>query len=327
MRFAFDFLPIGRSFMEITRFKLDVVHAHTPFGLGFLAKFISERQLVPLIYTHHTHYPEYAKIYLKEKVLLPYLVQVYTTWFSNISHAVIAPSLKMKKLLRKYGVKNKVPIYIMPTGVDLNIFKKSEEKRQAMRKKLKISSETKVLLSVSRIGKEKNIEFLLKAFKETLKKKDDVLFLIVGDGPFLEQLKKMAQRLKIDKSIIFTGRIPSQEVAAFYQVADVFLFASLTDTQGIVLLEALSSGLPVVVLKDDAFANIVLDNENGFSVSKESPKVFAQKVIALLEDSALYREFSAKAMETANKFSDKKLAENLVEIYKTQIKEIYTPKK
>ena len=327
MRFAFDFLPIGRSFLEITRFKLDVVHAHTPFGLGFLAKFLSERQLIPLIYTHHTHYPEYAKIYFKEKVLLPYLAQVYTTWFSNISHAVIAPSLKMKKLLRNYGVKRKVPVYIMPTGVDLNIFKKSEKNRQALREKLKISPETKVLLSVSRIGKEKNIEFLLKVFVEILKKKGDVLFLIVGDGPFLEQLKKMAQRLKIEHNIIFTGRVSSQKVAAYYQAADIFLFASLTDTQGIVLLEALASGLPTVVLKDDAFSGVVLDNKNGFSVSPKIPKIFAKKAMTLLEDQELYKEFSTAAVGTASKFSDMNSAKNLLKIYEAQIKRSYNSNK
>ena len=327
MRFAFDFLPVGHSFMEITRFKLDIVHAHTPFGLGFLAKFLSERQLIPLIYTHHTHYPEYTKIYFKEKVLLPYLAQVYTTWFSNISHAVIAPSLKMKRLLKNYGVKSKIPVYVMPTGVDLNVFKRSEKSRQALRKKLKISPETKVLLSVSRIGKEKNIEFLLKAFAEISEKEDNVLFLIVGDGPFLEQLKKIAQRLRIEQNIIFAGRVPSQKVAAFYQAADIFLFASLTDTQGIVLLEALASGLPTVVLKDDAFSGVVLDHKNGFLVSPKTSKIFAKRVTTLLEDQELYKEFSDTAIRTANKFSNKRSAENLIEIYNTQIKKFYNLKK
>ncbi|GAI38976.1 unnamed protein product, partial [marine sediment metagenome] len=87
MRYAFDFLPIGHTFKEISRFKLDIAHAHTPFSLGLLAKYISGRQLIPLIYTHHTHYPEYAKVYLKEKVLLPRLAKVYSAWFSNLSNA------------------------------------------------------------------------------------------------------------------------------------------------------------------------------------------------------------------------------------------------
>ena len=140
------------------------------------------------------------------------------------------------------------------------------------------------------------------------------MFLIVGDGPFLEQLKKMAQRLKIEHNIIFTGRVSSQKVAAYYQAADIFLFASFTDTQGIVLLEALASGLPTVVLKDDAFSGVVLDNKNGFSVSPKIPKIFAKKAMTLLEDQELYKEFSTAAVGTASKFSDMNSAKNLLKI-------------
>ncbi len=342
MRYAFSFLPVGHSFKEISHFKLDVVHAHTPFGLGLLAKYISERQLVPLIYTHHTHYPEYAKFYLKEKILLPYLAKVYSTWFANISDAIIAPSLKIKKLLWGYGTKKEIPIHILPTGIDLKIFKKSPKSGRQLRKKFKIPPKTKILISVSRVGKEKNVEFLIKAFAEILnpvrdsegkekaqkehisngvKKRDDVLLLIVGDGPFLEQLKKIAQNLKIAKSIIFTGRIPHGKIPAFYQSADIFLFASLTETQGIVILEALACGLPVVVLKDDAFAGVVIDGQNGFLVREQSPKLFAQKITNLLENPSLYKKFSIKAIKTAQNFSERSAAKKLIEIYKSQIGE------
>ncbi len=325
--YAFNFLPVGRNFREISHFKLDVVHAHTPFGLGLLAKYISERQLIPLIYTHHTHYPEYAKFYLKEEVLLPYLAKVYSTWFSNISNAAIAPSLKIKKLLLNYGVKKKTTIYILPTGIDLKIFKKSLKNGRALRKKLKIPSEAKVLISVGRIGKEKNLEFLIKGFAEVLKKRKDTLLLMVGDGPFLKKLKKIAQNLKIAQSIIFTGKVPRQKIPAFYQSADVFLFASLTDTQGIVILEALSCGLPVIALKDDAFVDIIVNNKNGFLINQNSSKLFAQKIITLLDDSFLYKKFSIGAVKTAQNFSEKNMAKELIEIYKTRIEKRYKMKK
>lgn len=327
MRYAFNFLPVGRNFRKISRFKLDIAHAHTPFGLGLLAKYISERQLIPLIYTHHTHYPEYAKFYLKEDVLLPYLAKIYSTWFSNISDAVIAPSLKIKKLLLSYGVKKKIPIHILPTGIDLKIFKKSPKSGQALRKKLKISPETKILISVGRIGEEKNLEFLIKGFAEVLKGRNDVLLLMVGDGPFLKQLKKIAQNLKIAQSIIFTGKVPYQKIPAFYQSADVSLFTSLTDTQGIVILEALSCGLPVIALKDDAFADVIVDNKNGFLVKRQLPKLFAQKIITLLDNPFLYKKFSIRAVKTAQDFSEKNAAKKLIEIYKTQIEKHYQVKK
>ncbi|MFH1657261.1 MAG: glycosyltransferase family 4 protein [bacterium] len=318
MRYSFDFLPVGHTFGEISRFKLDVVHAHTPFGLGLLAKYISERQLIPLIYTHHTHYQEYAKFYLKEKILLPYLAKVYTTWFSSIAHAIISPSLKIKKLLREYGVKQKVPIYILPTGIDLQIFKKVVGEKQALRKKLKISDQAKILLTVSRIAEEKNVKFLIDSFAKFVKK--DVFFLLVGGGPFLEEAKKLVKKLKIEKNIIFIGKVFPEKVSAYYKAADIFLFASLTDTQGIVLLEALACGLPVVALKDDAFSGVILNGKNGFLTNKQN---FNKKVTTLLENETMYKKLSAEAVKTASIFSNQNMAKKLVDIYEEQIKRTY----
>lgn len=323
MYFAFNFLPVGHKFKEIIHFKLDIAHAHTPFGMGLLAKYISKRQLIPLIYTHHTHYPEYAKAYLKEEIILPYLAKVYTTLFSNMSDAIIAPSLKIKKLLRDYGVKKKIPIYILPTGIDLKIFKKSLKNGRDLRKKLKISPKTKVLIFVGRIGKEKNVEFLIEAFAEVLRKRNDVLLLMVGDGPLLEDLKKLAQTLKITENVIFTGKIPYKDIPCYYQSADIFIFASLTDTQGIVILEALGCGLPVIALKDDAFSGVVFDNKNGFLVRRQSSKLFSQKIIKLLDNSSLYKKFSNQGIKTVSKFSEKNVTKKLIEIYKSQIKKHY----
>ena len=323
MRFAFNFLPVDRRFKEISRFKLDIAHAHTPFGLGLLAKYISERQLIPLIYTHHTRYQEYAKTYLKEEIFFPYLAKVYSTWFCNFSDAVIAPSLKTKKLLRKFGVKKKIPIYILPTGIDLEVFKKSLKEKRDLRKKLKISPKKKILISVSRTSKEKNVEFLVKTFAKVLERRDDVLLLMVGEGPYLEQLKKVAKNLNITQSIIFAGRIPHEKIPAYYQAADIFLFASLTDTQGIVILEALACGLPVIALKDDVFGGVIEDGRNGFLIRRQSSRMFVQRINQLLDDASLYKKFSARAIKTAHNFSKESAVRRLIKIYKDQIKKYY----
>lgn len=322
MRYAFDFLPINHTFKEINKLKLNIAHAHTPFSLGLLAKYISNKQLIPLIYTHHTHYPEYTKVYFKERFLLPHLAKVYSTWFSNLSNGVIAPSLKIKKLLRDYKIKRTIPIYVLPTGINLDVFKKSTKSRQNLRKKLKIAPKTKVLISVSRISKEKNLEFLIRVFAKLLRKEGDILLLILGDGPFLKQLKKIAQKLKIDQSIIFTGKVPYEKIPSYYQASDIFIFASLTETQGIVIPEAMASGLPVVALKDDAFAEIVIDNQNGFLIKEQSSNLFAQKIIKILDNPPLYRKFSDLAIKTASNFSEERMVKKLIEIYKTQIEKL-----
>jgi glycosyltransferase involved in cell wall biosynthesis len=318
MRLAFPFWP-KNHIGEITDFKLDIAHSHTPFSMGLLAKYITDYQKIPLVYTHHTHYPEYAKFYLKERVITPFLARFFSGWYANLADAIIAPSYKMKKFLREYGVKKNRPIYILPTGINLQIFRESKEVGLNFRKKLYISPEAKILLFVGRMGKEKNPEFLLKALKETLNKKGDIILLMIGDGPFLKELQKMARRMKIEEKVIFRGAVPYKEIPFYYQASDIFVFSSLTDTQGIVILEALACGLPVVALKDDAFEEMVIDNENGFLVKKFLPEIFAERVLKILDDSVIYQSFSDNSRKIAHNFSEENQAKKLLNIYKSLI--------
>jgi glycosyltransferase involved in cell wall biosynthesis len=161
MRLALPVVQDG-NLQELTRFPLDVVHVHTPFTVGLLGKHIANQQRIPIIYTHHTHYPEYAKAYLRERVVLPFLAKSLSAWFSNMSDAVIAPSPKIKTLLKAYGVRK--PIYVLPTGIRLQQFKRtrtSARKARALRTRLAIPRRERVLLFVGRLGREKNIDFLL----------------------------------------------------------------------------------------------------------------------------------------------------------------------
>jgi len=320
LRNAIDFLPVNHSLNDVIDFPLDVIHAHTPFSLGVLAKFISKKQKIPLIYTHHTHYPEYVKAYLKEAHLLPYLAKVYSRWFCNISNVVIAPSLKIKKLLYSYGVKKHIPIHVLPTGIDINKFKPSARIRSSMRKKLKISSDKKILIHVGRIGEEKNVEFVVKAFAEIKKAYDNVLLMMVGDGYFLGRLKEIVDELGLKNSVLFTGTVPYEDIVAYYQASDIFVFASLTDTQGIVILEAMGCGLPIVTIKDDAFSDIITDGQEGFMIENQSVKVFAQRVSEILKNKELYENFSSLARKHVVNFSKERTAEKLEEIYNNLVK-------
>ena len=314
LRFTFPFLPIN-GLGEVINLKLDVVHTHTPFSMGFLGRFIAYRQKIPIIYTHHAQYPEYAKVYIKEKILSPRLVRSLITYFSNICNAVIAPSFKMKCLLRNYGIKK--PIYTLPTGINLEIFKRSLKGKKEFRKKMAVSPETKILLFVGRMGKEKNVEYLIKVFKEVLAMtKIPVTLWMVGSGPYLEKFRQLGNSLGISQFINFTGAISHKEIPSYYQAADIFLFTSLTDTQGIVILEAIASGLPVVALKDDAFKEFVIDNKNGFLIKRAFRHNFAQKIVELLEKPALYKKLSNASLQISQGFSERKQTQKLLNIYK-----------
>jgi 1,2-diacylglycerol 3-alpha-glucosyltransferase len=313
MRLALPFLPKDHI-KDILNFKLDICHSHTPFSMGILAKYISDYQKIPLVYTHHTHYPEYAKFYLKERVITPLLARFLTKWYANLAQAIITPSFKIKRLLLEYGVKKKKPIYVLPTGVDVKIFKKDKKAGLKLRRRLGLSQKDQILIFVGRMGREKNPEFLLKAFKEILRRKK-VYLLMIGDGPFLDGLKKLAKNLGIEKNVIFTGVIPHQKIPAYYQASDLFVFSSLTETQGIVILEALASGLPVVALKDDVFKEIIIDNKNGFLIKGNSLKSFTQKILKILEKPKLYQRLSAGALKISQNFSQENQAKKLIKIY------------
>lgn len=316
--FALPFLPQNHQLREIIKIKLNICHAHSPFNLGFLGKFISLWKKIPLVYTHHTLYSEYAKFYLKENLITPYLARVWSTWFSNLSDLVIAPSTKIKKLLKEYGTKKEIEI--LPTGVDINFFKENPKNKLLLRKKLSLKEDSKILLFVGRIEGEKNPLFLIDVLREIIRKRKDVFLVFVGSGGFIEKIKEKAKKLGVLKFVKFTGRIPHSQIPFYYQGADIFVFSSFTETQGIVILEAEATGLPVVVVKDEAFIDVIENNKNGFLVKKENPKLFASFIFKLLESPLLYKNFSRRSRKIAEKFSQEKQAKKLLSIYKDLIK-------
>ena len=320
MRLAFPVVE-GGNIRNLTRFPLDVVHVHTPFTVGLLGKYIASHQHIPIVYTHHTHYPEYAKAYLKERVVLPFLAKSLSAWFSNISDAVIAPSPKIKALLKAYGVQK--PIHVLPTGIRLQQFRRTRtcaRKARALRMRLAIAAHVPVLLFVGRLGREKNIEFLIRAFAELRKIQPEGVFVVVGDGPIREQLKALVTRLALKKSTVFTGSVAHAQIAAYYQAADLFVFSSLTDTQGIVLLEAISSGLPVVALRDEAFTLMVKNRRNGILLRPDvSPELFAKRLAGLLRNRAQWRRFSVASTRIAREFSEAKQARRLTRLYESLV--------
>jgi 1,2-diacylglycerol 3-alpha-glucosyltransferase len=321
VRLASPFFPFS-YFEKTNKIGFDIIHAHTPFALGLFGKYIANKNKIPIVYTHHTQYPEYAKFYLKEGFISPYIAQIITVWFSNISDAVIAPSLKIKNILLENGVKK--DIYILPTGINTKIFKKSEEDKIKIKKLLKIPKEKKILLFVGRIGKEKNIDFLIEVFKELLDVDKNIYLIIIGDGPYLEKLKETIQRLQLNYYVKLLGSIPYEKIPQYYQLGDIFVFSSITDTQGIVILEALASGLPVVALKDDAFRNIILDNENGFLIDYsnniKAKNIFTKKILELFNNYFLYQKLCENAIKTAQQFSEEKQTKKLIKIYSNLIK-------
>lgn len=314
VRLGFSFLPRNSELKAVLNLNLDLIHAHSPFTFGFLGKYISHKQEIPLVYTHHTNFSEYTKAFFREEFFLPYLAESWGSMYSNLSDLVLAPSRKIKEVLKKYGVKK--PIRVLSNGIDLNQFGPSSKNRKTLRQKLDISSETKILLYVGRLTREKNLKFLIQALGHLLFQRKDVILLMVGQGDYQKKLKKLVQKKNIGEFVKFVGKVPHSEISQYYQAADAFTFPSTIEAQGIVVLEAQACGTPPVVLKDKVFKGMIRDNQNGLIVKQKDPKIFARKISHLLKNRKNHHQLSQNALKSSQKFSQKNQAKKLVGIYK-----------
>ena len=310
-------LPFSRKIIkDLWQQDLDIVHAHTPFSLGQLGYYYSVIKKVPFIHTYHTLYPEYVKSYImKGKLVTPEMAKKLSAAFSNRCDLTIAPSEKIKKLLQSYGA-NKT-IKVLPTGLKLKEFKKL--KSNDFRVKYNLAKKDRVLIYVGRLGKEKNIDFLIKSMLLLKEQGENIKLVIIGDGPYKDNLKKMVKGLDLQKEVVFTGYFKKGQVIKAYQASDLFVFASKTDTQGMVILEAAVCGLPIVAIQDLAFTNMVRQGVNGFLV-KEDKRAFANKILKVLDNKKIYNKMSNNSIKLAKEFSIEKLTQQLIKYYYQLIK-------
>lgn len=269
---------------EIRKMNLDVIHVHTEFGVGMFARIVAKYLNIPVVSTYHTMYEDYThyinRFAIDEvEVISKKFVTSFSRMISDNVHAVIAPSEKTKETLLKYGVKT--PIYVIPTGLELEQFDQNridKEKVLKLRAEYGLSKEDHVITFIGRIAKEKSIEIPLEGFRYI--SDPHTKLMIVGGGPQLEELKALAKQYHIEDKVIFTGPKPRTEIPLYYAIADAFVSASLTETQGMTFIEALASQLPVFARADEVLTDLVIEGESGYLF--ETPQEFAQKAEAFL---------------------------------------------
>lgn len=221
---------------------LDIIHTQTEFSMGLIGKFVAKNLKIPCLHTYHTMYEDYLHYVAKGKILKPSHVKVMTKSFCSNMSGIVAPSERVLNTLRGYGVSE--PISIIPTGVDLTRFEKGN--RTGIRAKYSISPDTPLILTLSRLAFEKDIDRLLNDFPEIKKRIPDAKLMIVGEGPARTSLERQAEDLFISKDVIFTGEIPNDKVTDYYHAADLFVSTSVSESQGLTYIEAVASGLKVV---------------------------------------------------------------------------------
>lgn len=290
---------------------LDIVHSHTPFSMGLLASWTARKYDLPHIHTYHTFYAEYRH-YIPQIIRPPRkMAETYSSYFCNKCHCVIAPSNRIKEELVGYGLE--VPIISLPFGIDMERFNSPQKVNQDLSNRLDLDGGKDLLLYVGRLGEEKNIGFLLRAFGKLLSLKSDVRFIIVGDGPMRRELEEQAKR-RLGHKVIFTGFIDENLLLDLYRKANIFVFASKTETQGIVILESFASGTPAVCLGEMGVLDLVEDGENGLLVSEDEDE-FAKACYKLLVNRDKLKLMGEKAKEKAYSMSSLHSSEKLLQIY------------
>jgi len=271
----------------IREMKLDLIHAHTEFGIGIFARIVAKMLKLPLVSTYHTTYEDYTHYVnifnLKsfERVARKTVSRLSKMYGSSCTE-MISPSQKTKEMLIRYGIKK--DIYVIPTGLDLEKFDRvqtSREKIDQIRTQYGIKPDELSILYVGRIAKEKSIDVVIEGFSHIDAAKYPAKLMIVGAGPEEEHLKDYVGRLGLGDKVIFTGKKTSSEIPSYYHSADVFVSASLTETQGMTFIEALASELPVFARPDDVLNGLVIEGETGCYFN--SPVEFAQKIEEYIE--------------------------------------------
>lgn len=298
---------------ELGRRGFDAVHIHTPFLAHYAALRFAREFRVPVLATYHTLFEEYLHHYVP---LLPRrfgraLARRFSRSQCNALDAVIAPSRAMHDALLAYGVSKRIEI--LPTGLPEDRFRPGDG--VAFRRRHGIPGDRPVLLFVGRAAHEKNIGFLLEMMLDLRRLRPDVLLLIAGEGPASADLRARAAQLNLEGSVRFMGYFDrGGELQDCYRAADVFVFASLTETQGLVLLEAMAQSVPVVAIPRMGTVDI-LAPLRGCRHAPETTPGFAEVVDGLLADKALARALGAEARAYAQDWASRRMAERLVEVY------------
>jgi len=296
----------------------DLVHVHHPFWLGKKGMRLAKRSGIPVILTYHTRLERYTHYFPLPGMALKNLVAHFLIKrFANHCDAIITPTSSTEEYLRNLGVS--ALIETIPTGIDIEDYKQwSQQQVQALRDQY-VNPGEHLLISVSRMAKEKNLDFLIAGLAKVNERSNSTFkCLLVGDGPEKKRLEEKAAAFGMHDQIVFTGNLTPHEVIRCYLAADLFVFASTSETQGMVLLEAMAGGCPVVAVRASGVYDVVKDGYNGFKVAESSDN-WAGAVINLLSDSKQLSVLSENSRLFAENYSVEKITEKVLKLYRRVI--------
>jgi len=305
-----------RLIQEIIDWKPDVVHSQCEFFSYQFAARISRITGAPLVHTYHTLYEQYLTSYIiPSKRLGDYLAKVLSRGRLRRVDTLVAPTQKVENTLQNYGMR--APISVVPSGISLEQHHQRlpREERQKRRRALGIGDDDQVMINLGRLGGEKNLDELISLFAKARKQNECLKFLIVGDGPARADLEKLAKELGVQEHVIFTGMVPPAEVQNYYQLGDVFVSASTSETQGLTYIEAAANGLPLLCRQDDCLADVLQEGENGYEYT--SAEEFLNAIDAVMEDKEWRAAAAKRSEEIAATFDKKNFGDAIEDVYES----------
>jgi 1,2-diacylglycerol 3-alpha-glucosyltransferase len=314
-------LPVS-SFVDqlIPKLKLDVIHTHHPFLLGQTAAAKSRDYNLPLVFTFHTQYHEYTHyVPFSQEQVQEFLKNQIMNWLREYMRKcqhIIIPSESMRSILvSHYGLVDHFTV--IPTGLDIAPYKEADGTS------LRAGwgwADKKVIISVGRLAEEKNWSTLLQAFALAIREQPDLRLVLVGDGPQAQALHQLAGELGITEQVLFAGRVPFDQIPTYLKAADLFAFASVTETQGLATLEAMAAGLPVVAVAGPGTSDIVEDGVQGFLVQND-PQDLAKKMVEFICNPDSMSAFRTAALKKSRTYDNKRLARKMLKVYEQAIQD------
>ena len=296
----------------------DVIHIHTPFTAHYVGIEFGKKLDIPVLETYHTFFEDYLHHYLPwiPQFISRKIARTISRRQCNAVDGIVSPSKPMLDVLKQYGIKT--PSEVVPTGLDETSFAKVDGEYFRMSHNIPLAQP--MLLFVGRVAHEKNIEFLLDMHTKLIKKHPDALLVITGEGPAEDSIKNSVARLGITNQVKMIGYLDrSHELIACYNAADIFVFASKSETQGLVLLEAMAQGTPVVAIAELGTKSILIEEE-GVLIAKDDTDDFANKVSLLLSDPIRRKRLGEKGRDYAkDKWGADVLAKKVLKFYKNAI--------
>lgn len=307
---------ISKELRAIYNWKPDIIHSQCEFSTFLVARRISKKFNLPIIHTYHTIYEDYTHYFLPNEKFGHIIAAKFSSHVLNQCDNVIAPTDKVEKLLSSYNIIS--PISVIPTGIDLSKFTevKDVEKIQSIKRNLGINENNFVIGFVGRVAKEKNLDELFDIYNKI--EKDNITLMIVGDGPYKEELIKKSKTIK--KQIVFTSMIEPKDIHHYYKCFDIFMSCSSSETQGLTYIEALSSSIPILCKKDPCLEKVVIDSINGWQ--------FENHEEAITTFNKFYNDINMRKTMSNNaqvlsiiNFSSSAFCEKVLNLYNTTIEE------